>query len=95
MGDYFSQTSIIYFCLEFGCCPYYRGILKARADCTYFGRGKREAFKQDMFIWMHLLLSSRGGGGGGGGGGVPYYGLYKETLPKGQVSFSDLRYFNP
>ena len=70
MGDYFSQTSIIYFCLEFGCCPYYRGILKARADCTYFGRGKREAFKQDMFIWMHLLLSSRGGGGGGGGGSL-------------------------
>ena len=66
MGDYFSQTSIIYFCLEFGCCPYYRGILKARADCTYFGRGKREAFKQDMFIWMHLLLSSRGGGSMGG-----------------------------
>ena len=68
MGDYFSQTSIIYFCLEFGCCPYYRGILKARADCTYFGRGKREAFKQDMFISMHLLLSSRGGGGGSMGG---------------------------
>ena len=65
MGDYFSQTSIIYFCLEFGCCPYYRGILKARADCTYFGRGNREAFKQDMFILMHLLLSSRGGSMGG------------------------------
>ena len=47
-----------------------------------------------MFISMHLLLSSRAGGGGEYGG-IPYYGLYKETLPKGQVSFSDLRYFNP
>ena len=36
-----------------------------RADCTYFGSGKREAFKQDMFISIviHLLLSSRGWGG--------------------------------
>ena len=34
-------------------------------------------------------------GSGGEYEGIPYYGLYKETLPKGQVSFSDLRYFNP
>ena len=46
-----------------------------------------------MFISMHLLLSSREGEGEYEG--IPYYGLYKKTLPKGQVSFSDLRYFNP
>ena len=34
-------------------------------------------------------------GRGGEYEGIPYYGLYKKTLPKGQVSFSDLRYSNP
>ena len=63
MGDYFCQTCVIYFCWRCSCCPYYWGVCKARADCTYFGSGKREAFKQDMFISMHLLLLSGGGGG--------------------------------
>ena len=94
MGDYFCQTSVIYFCLEFGCCLYYRGVCKARADCTYFGSGKREAFKQDMFISMHLLLLSGGGGGGGGEstGGLPIMACTRRLCSKGQVSFSDLRY---
>ena len=25
-GIYFSQTSVIYFCRGFSCCPYYRGV---------------------------------------------------------------------
>ena len=25
-GIYFSQTSLIYFCRGFSCCPYYRGV---------------------------------------------------------------------
>ena len=64
MGDYFCQTCVIYFCPRCSCCPYYWGGCNARDDCTYFGSGKRKAFKQDMFISMHLLLSSWEGGGG-------------------------------
>ena len=94
MGDYFCQTCVIYFCLRCSCCPYYWGVCKARADCTYFGSGKREAFKQDMFISMHLLLLS--GGGGAKYGGTPYYGPYKETLLIKRLSiFLRLEVFHP
>ena len=37
-GVYFSQTSVIYFCHGFGCCPYYRGVRKARVDFISAGR---------------------------------------------------------
>ena len=94
MGDYFCQTCVIYFCLRCSCCPYYWGVCKARADCTYFGSGKREAFKQDMFISMHLLLLS--GGGEAKYGGTPYYGPYKETLLIKRLSiFLRLEVFHP
>ena len=94
MGDYFCQTCVIYFCRRCSCCPYYWGVCKARADCTYFGSGKREAFKQDMFISMHLLLLS--GGGGAKYGGTPYYGPYKETLLIKRLSiFLRLEVFHP
>ena len=94
MGDYFCQTCVIYFCWRCSCCPYYWGVCKARADCTYFGSGKREAFKQDMFISMHLLLLS--GGGGAKYGGTPYYGPYKETLLIKRLSiFLRLEVFHP
>ena len=37
-GVYFSQTSVIYFCQGFGCCPYYRGVhnseVSARRELT-------------------------------------------------------------
>ena len=93
MGDYFCQTCVIYFCLRCSCCPYYWGVCNARADCTYFGSGKREAFKQDMFILRHLLLLS--GGGRGKYGGTPYYGLYKEILLKRLSISLRLEVFNP
>ena len=32
-GSFFSQMSVIYFCLGFSCCPYYWGDRKARDDC--------------------------------------------------------------
>ena len=82
---------VIYFCPRFSCCPYYWGICKARADCIYFGSGKREAFKQDMFTSMHLLLLF-GGGGEGSKGGLPIMACTRRLCPKGRVSFSDLRY---
>ena len=95
MGDYFCQTCVIYFCLRCSCCPYYWGVCKARADCTYFGSGKGEAFKQDMFISMHLLLLS-GGWGGRSMGGLPIMARTRRLCSsKGWVSFSDLRYFTP
>ena len=31
-GVYFCEISVIYFCLGFNFCPYYRGIRKARVD---------------------------------------------------------------
>ena len=37
-GDYFSPTSVIYFCQGFGCCPYYRAVRKAEVDCISAGR---------------------------------------------------------
>ena len=37
-GIYFSQTSVIYFCRGFSCCPYYRGVrnseVSARQELT-------------------------------------------------------------
>ena len=40
MGVYFSQMSVIYFCPEFICCPYYRGVrysgVSARRELTVF-----------------------------------------------------------
>ena len=94
MGDYFCQMCVIYFCPRFSCCLYYWGVCKARADCIYFGSGKREAFKQDMFISMHLLLLF-GGGGEGSKGGLPIMACTRRLCPKGRVSFSDLRYLTP
>ena len=47
MGVYFSQMSVIYFCPEFICCPYYRGVRKARVDCTWV-----------YFAFKHLLQCS-------------------------------------
>ena len=32
-GSFFSQMSVIYFCLGFSCCPYYWGDRKERDDC--------------------------------------------------------------
>ena len=86
----FSQTSVIYFCPEFGCCPNYRGVGKARVDSTYFGCGKREAFKQDIFILMLLVLSSRGCWEFDR---TPYYGLFNETLLKRPSIFLRLEVF--
>ena len=41
MGVYFSQMSVIYFCPEFICCPYYRGVrysrVSARRELTVSG----------------------------------------------------------
>ena len=41
MGVYFSQMSVIYFCPEFICCPYYRGVryngVSARRELTVRG----------------------------------------------------------
>ena len=41
MGVYFSQMSVIYFCPEFICCPYYRGVrysgVSARRELTVCG----------------------------------------------------------
>ena len=38
MGIYFSQTSVLYFCWGFSCCPYYRGVrnseVSARQELT-------------------------------------------------------------
>ena len=31
-GIYFSQTPVIYFCLGFSCCPYYRGVRNSDAS---------------------------------------------------------------
>ena len=33
-GVYFRQTSVIYFYLGFSCYPFYRGVRKARVDCS-------------------------------------------------------------
>ena len=34
MGIYFSQTSVIYFCRGFSCCPYYRGARNSEMSAT-------------------------------------------------------------
>ena len=62
MGIHFSQTSVIYFCRGFSCCPYYRGVRNSEVSA------RRELAELEVRIglWhvvhptkLHVLKTSR------------------------------------
>ena len=71
VGIYFSQTSVIYFCRGFSCCPYYRGVrdseVSSRRDLTLLGRrsvigipdGCESFFLRDTPVSFHFNPSTK------------------------------------
>ena len=49
VGIYFSQTSVLYFCRGFSCCPYYRGVLNSEESA------RRELIAFNKQIRAYLL----------------------------------------